>query len=116
MRIWDINLGLLCRRHLLAEHLELHVIWSVITNQHKGYSRHPETLRWRGRLRALYYRHEQQVAEMERRNYVHASPLDYSLATGAEVQTQFINTPDEQTTILKSKNCSCFKEENAHVC
>ena len=62
MRIWDIAPKKLCRNHLLGEHRELHAIWSVIVNGKKGYARHPETLRWMGKLKALYGRHEALVA------------------------------------------------------
>lgn len=30
MRIWDIHPSLLCRKHLLGEHRELHAIWSIL--------------------------------------------------------------------------------------
>ena len=46
MRIWDINPGYLNRQSLLGEHRELHGIVSIIRDNKKGYSRHPETLRW----------------------------------------------------------------------
>src|SRR6185312_17174317 len=61
MRVWDLPPRILCRQHLLGEHLELHAIWAVLTKGRKGYSRHPETLRWKGKLKALYKRHELQV-------------------------------------------------------
>ena len=60
MRVWDIHPKHLCRKHLLAEHRELHGLWNILT-KHKGrggYSRHPETLRWVGKLKALCLRHE----------------------------------------------------------
>ena len=63
MRIWDLDPGVLCDRHLLGEHRELHAVWSVLTNGRSGYANHPETVRWRGRLAALYVRHEAQIAE-----------------------------------------------------
>jgi hypothetical protein len=50
-------------------------MWSVIVNGLKGYSRHPETLKWKGDLPGLIRRHREQVAEMERRGYRHGSPL-----------------------------------------
>ena len=55
---------MLCRGHLLGEHRELHAVWAVLTKDKRGYSRHPETLRWRGRLRALFLRHASLVEEM----------------------------------------------------
>ena len=48
MRIWDINPGYLNRQSLLGEHRELHGIVSIILNIKKGYSKHPETIRWVG--------------------------------------------------------------------
>lgn len=108
MRVWDLEPEILCRKHLLGEHREIHAIWSVLVNGRAGYSRHPETLRWEGRLKALYKRHEKLVREMERRCYNHASPMDKALATGKATQTKFVHTPDEQRIILKNKNCDCL--------
>jgi len=108
MRIWDIAPKNLCRAHLLGEHRELHAIWSVILNNKKGYSRHPETLRWQGKLKALYLRHELLVVEMKRRGYSHFSPLDKSKAKGKSEQDYFIHTLKEQKQILKKKPCGCF--------
>ena len=61
MRIWDIPVEKLCRNHLLGEHRELHAIWSILINNKKGYAHHPETVRWKGKQKALYLRHEQLV-------------------------------------------------------
>lgn len=107
MRIWDIEPSLLCRAHLLGEHRELHAIWNVLTRGKKGYSRHPETLRWKGRLMALYRVHEDIVAEMGRRGYRHESPLDKKLASGSDIQEVFVDSPEEQVRILKAKKCAC---------
>ncbi len=107
MRVWDIKPRSLCRQHLLGEHREIHAIWSVITKSRKGYSNHPETLRWRGKLKALYLRHELLVNEIERRKYKHKSPLNKNLAIGRAVQKEFLHTPREQTLILKRKGCGC---------
>jgi len=110
MRVWDINTKCLCRKHLLAEHRELHGLWNILT-KHKGkggYSRHPETLRWVGKTRALYNRHEALVKEFERRGYKHHTPLDKKLAKGSTKQSVFINTLKEQKSLLKNKSCECF--------
>ena len=108
MRIWDINPKYLCRQHLLAEHRELHAIWNVITKKKKGYSRHPETLRWIGKLNALYKRHEILVKEFARRGYKHHSPLKKVKNMGSGKQTKFINTIKEQKKILTNKPCACL--------
>ena len=108
MRIWDISPSLLCRQHLLGEHRELHAIWSVITKKKKGYSKHPETIRWMGKLKSLYNHHQLLIKEMKKRGYKHRSNLSIKLATGNEKQDVFINTINEQIEILKKKNCRCF--------
>jgi hypothetical protein len=107
MRIWDLPPGKLCRPHLLGEHRELHAIWTVLTRNRTGYSRHPETLRWKGRLRALFRRHEALVVEMARRGYSHRSPLDARRARGLAVQTVFVDPPARQRQLLRRKGCSC---------
>ena len=103
MRVWDILPEKLCRSHLLAEHREIHAIWNILTIGKKGYSEHPETLRWKGKLKALYLRHE----EVERRGFRHNSPLEKSLAAGFPVQDEFLETSEEQREILQKKGCSC---------
>lgn len=70
-----------------------------------GYSRHPETLWWKGKLAALYLRHEDLVKEMISRNYHHKTELEKVFATGSSSQNQFVNTYDEQIEILKNKGC-----------
>ncbi|EKD43853.1 MAG: hypothetical protein ACD_72C00097G0007 [uncultured bacterium] len=110
MRVWDIHPKHLCRKHLLAEHRELHGLWNILT-KHKGvggYSKHPETLRWAGKTKALYGRHEMLVEEFTRRGYNHLTPLDKKLAVGLSDQKVFINTVAEQKVILKNKPCDCL--------
>ncbi len=107
MRIWDIPPKKLCRNHLLGEHRELHAIWVVLTKGKKGYSRHPETLRWKGKLAALYLRHERLVQEMGKRGYRHKSPLDRKDAVGSKKQSAFINSRRQQAEILRNKKCEC---------
>lgn len=86
MRIWDIPAAKLCNKHLLGEHYELHGLWNILTQNKSGYSRHPESLRWKGKLAALYIRHEELVVEMKKRNYQHKSDLNKVLATGQKTQ------------------------------
>ncbi|MBF0484559.1 MAG: pyrimidine dimer DNA glycosylase [Candidatus Omnitrophica bacterium] len=112
MRIWDLPPQKLCRNHLLGEHRELHAIWSVITLHKKGYSRHPETLRWNGKLAALYARHELLVKEMHLRGFNHHSALDKKLAIGNKSQTAFVHSPQQQIKILKTKKCACVYNQN----
>ena len=108
MRIWDIPPDKLCRNHLLGEHNELHAIWSILTQGKKGYSNHPETKRWKGKLKALFRVHEEIVHEMLARCYNHKSPLDKALAKGSSVQTSFVDPVDAQVEILRQKGCDCY--------
>ena len=108
MRVWDISPKKLCRQHLLGEHRELHAIWAVLSQNKKGYSKHPETLRWKGKMKALYKRHNELVLEMKRRGYNHLSDLDKRLAKGKSKQDKYIDSPKKQKDILKKKPCGCF--------
>ena len=107
MRIWDIAPGKLCRNHLLGEHRELHALWVILTQNKRGYANHPETMRWRGKLKALYRRHDLLVEEMKRRGYSHNSPLQKGLARGKARQDEYVNTPGEQVRILRQRGCDC---------
>ena len=107
MRIWDVPVTELCRAHLLGEHRELHGLWNVLTQGKRGYAAHPETRRWRGKLHALYLRHEELVVELGRRGYRHASALDATLGIGRSIQDEYVDTPDKQRAILRAKGCDC---------
>ncbi|MDH5358828.1 MAG: DUF1722 domain-containing protein [Gammaproteobacteria bacterium] len=102
MRIWDVNPGYLNRQSLLGEHRELHGIVSIIRDNKKGYSKHPETLRWVGYGWALKQRHKLLVAEMNLRGYVDRSPV--SLRSNANAWPEvFIDSPASQFSILSEK-------------
>jgi hypothetical protein len=107
MRIWDITPEKLCRNHLLGEHSELHAIWSILTNNKKGFKNHPETLRWKGKLNALFLRNEQLVKEMKKRGYTHSSLLDKHLVTGFSIQNEYVEPLEDQIEKLKKKGCKC---------
>ncbi len=107
MRIWDIPPEKLCRNHLLGEHSELHAIWNVLTQNRRGYSNHPETKRWKGKLKALFHAHEAIIQEMLARGYHHGSPLDKKFAHGKGVQDEFVDPVERQVEILKQKGCCC---------
>jgi hypothetical protein len=110
MRIWDIHPKYLCRKHLLAEHREIHGLWNILTihDGKGGYSHHPETLRWVGKIMALYNRHTLIVIEFMHRGYRHFTPLDKKYADGKSDQDMFINSIAEQKEILKNKPCDCL--------
>jgi hypothetical protein len=78
VRIWCVPVHELDRQHLLGEHAELHCIVGALLGKYKAYQNHPQTLRFKGHIEQLYYRHSQQVAEMQKRGYQHNSPLPSS--------------------------------------
>ena len=102
MRIWDVPAGYLSRQSLLGEHRELHGLESILVNGKRGYSRHPETLRWVGRRAALCRRHELLVAEMVARGYVDRTPLERS-RTRLRWPALFITEPVDQYALLGIK-------------
>lgn len=102
MRIWDVDPGYLARQQLLGEHRELHGLANILIHHKKGYSRHPETLRWVGRLPALALRHRQLACEMVLRGYHDRSPLE---ADDSEVRWPdiWIDPPYRQFELLRGK-------------
>ena len=103
MRIWDLEPACLCRSHLLGEHRELHAVWSILTQDKRGYRAHPETRRWEGKLAALYRRHEALVAEMTQRTPLgrYGQP-DEIAGAGAARMSAFANDPCRRTTVSPS--------------
>lgn len=76
MRIWFVPVEELDARHLLGEHVELHVMANALIRGGGGWYNHPATKFFKGKLGALYRRHEDQVAEMERRGFTgHKTPF-----------------------------------------
>lgn len=102
MRIWDISPGYLNRQSLLGEHCELHALSSIIQNCRKGYSRHPETLRWKSYGWALSLRHRLLAEEMALRSYNHRSPVS-SPENRGDWPADYVDRPGRQFEILKSK-------------
>ena len=99
MRIWDVNPGYLNRQSLLGEHRELHAIVSIIHHNKKGYSRHPETLRWKDFGWALSQRHRLLAAEMNLRSFTDRSPVRIKTQP-QKWPREFVDSPADQFSIL----------------
>ena len=71
MRMWMINPKLLCRKHLLGEHGEIH------KHRHNFVKKHNMTGR-AGQIDpyAMQERHDELALEMEARGYNHNSPYE----------------------------------------
>jgi len=109
MRIWDIPVKLLCRQHLLSEHNECHAIFNIITKRLKGFAKHPEVMRWRGKLAALYHKHYDIAFEMYRRGYHHKSELDAMLVDikQSNIQREQWQTTEKQIELLRMRCPEC---------
>jgi uncharacterized protein with PIN domain len=71
--MWMVNPRIICRQHLLGEHVEIHMFIGTLDQKKsvKGYLE-------KGLLEIhnLYTRHEELVEEMKRRSYNHYSEVD----------------------------------------
>ena len=72
MRMWMVDPGVMCRKHLLGEHVELHMMAGHLQLGRKvdGYVRENCV-----QPRSIAARHKALIAEMTRRGYKHASLL-----------------------------------------
>ena len=71
--MWMVNPRIMCREHLLGEHVEIHMFIGSI-NRGKSVKGYLE----KGLLEVhnLYSRHEDLIREMKRRQYNHNSEVD----------------------------------------
>lgn len=74
MRMWWVNPRLMCRRHLLGEHVEMHMFVGHIKLGRDLYGFVRKGLVDTSKIKS---RHDALAKEMERRGYAHRSPLDY---------------------------------------
>ena len=75
MRMWMVDPAIMCQRHLLGEHAELHMfVGHLARGRHvRGYVENNCF-----ELESLYKRHEALAREMHNRKYTHASPLQFT--------------------------------------
>jgi len=81
MRMWMVDPVIMCRKHLLGEHVEHHMFIGTINKgvSIKGYVR--DNLM---EPAALFTRHDELVEEMEKRGYDHKSPLAEHIGVAPE--------------------------------
>lgn len=74
MRMWRVHPAWLCRRHLLGAHVETHMaVGSILRNKHLGRFISDGLIE----TAAILHEHDALAAEMRRRGYRHASPMQY---------------------------------------
>ena len=74
MRMWKINPRLLCRAHLLGEHVEMHMFVGSIL---KGINLSGYIVKGLVEVHNIAARHKRLADEMIRRGMRHQSPLPY---------------------------------------
>ena len=72
MRMWMVSPELMCRNHLLGEHVELHMLAGCIQ---RGKNINGFLEKGLVDPSLIHSRHEELVREMERRGYRHQSPI-----------------------------------------
>lgn len=99
MRMWCINTNLMCRQHLLGEHLEIHMfVNSILENKNlKGFINNGLL-----EIHSLRKRHKEIIDEFKRRGYKHKSPLPYF----KKIKLGYINrSKNFQVLFTRCKDC-----------
>jgi len=100
MRMWNVPTRMMCRQHLLGEHLEMHMFMGSIKDGKKldGFIRNGLV-----ELENVKKRHDELVDEMKTRGYNHKSPLEIydPNLTGGRVNSM------ENIEILKGRCEQC---------
>ena len=74
VRMWGLDENFMCRKHLLGEHVEMHMIVGSIA---RGRSVEGYTSTGLLRTQDIKERHDYIADAMTKRGYNHASPLEY---------------------------------------
>lgn len=72
MRMWKVPPEVMCRKHLLGEHVEMHMFAGSIRH---GRSIDGHIERGQVEVKHLRARHDELAEEMLRRSYLHRSPF-----------------------------------------
>ncbi|MBF0227368.1 MAG: DUF1722 domain-containing protein [Desulfobacterales bacterium] len=110
MKIWDIHAGYLNSQSLIAEHLEIHRIASIIDK--KDYLQDAETIHWINHSWALKQRHNQLAYEMELRGFIDKSPMNIICSDKEVWPKTYIEEPCHQFQSLKEKYAN---QENGRI-
>jgi len=98
MRMWMVNPNIMCRQHLLGEHLELHMFLGTIK---KGTSIEGYLKNGLLETHNIQSRHDQLVQEMIKRGYKHNTPLDCSYNNIVHINIE------HNIEVLKSRCTRC---------
>jgi len=76
MRMWNVDPKMMCDKHLLGEHVEMHMFMGCIK---KGKNIQGYIDKGLVNIRLIYARHQELVEEMKRRGMNHNSEMEFSL-------------------------------------
>lgn len=113
MRMWMIDPKKMCRKHLLGEHVEIHMFRGVIKRKShlKGYVKNNCL-----ELNKLKERHDLLVKEIEKRGYVHNSDFiedyDISYLSADELNSKVDIEKAEKDLISKCEECRYLHKIN----
>lgn len=102
MRMWMVDPRVMCRRHLLGEHVELHMFVGHI-NKGRSITGYIENNCIQPR--DIHSRHRDVVKEMKHRGFNHQSPLPQYSLVGTLVR--FIDTIVDSNKSLKDLISRC---------
>jgi len=101
MRMWNVPTKLLCRKHLLGEHLEMHMFMGSLNEGKslKGYITNGLV-----ELENIKTRHDELAKEMIERGYNHKSPLEenWEIKKGGKVDIE------KNIEVLKGRCKECL--------
>lgn len=103
MRMWMLDPKIMCREHLLGEHVEIHMFIGTI-NQGKSINGYVK--KGLVEVHNLYNRHQELVKEMNRRKYNHKSEVGMKWKNVQKVGT--INKEKNKNELIS--RCSKCKE------
>lgn len=111
MRMWNVDPKLLCRKHLLGEHLECHMFYGTLK---KGISVEGYLCKGLLEIHNLEKRHDELAKEMSRRGYKHHTPWpEEKVGIGCRYQPYEINcgkvNTEENIKTLKERCPECRK-------
>lgn len=114
MRQWAVDPRIMCNQHLLGEHYEAHVIVGALNKGQnvRGFIEHGLLC-----VANVAHRHDQLVAEMERRGMKHASPLP-EIRTDILWRWEAIDRPIDplwSTEQLLTRCAKCFERMTREV-
>jgi hypothetical protein len=108
MRMWMIDPATMCRRHLLGEHVECHMISGTI-NKGKGIQGYLD----KGLIEthSLVSRHAELAGEMLKRGYRHNSPLVFRTQAGSGKVDRAASEADLRS---RCQECRTLKQRLDH--